>query len=62
MIGSGWEDTDFFSQLKHRFPNGKIVIYNNGKVVHLNEEKENSKWNEYNRQVFEEREEERKKK
>jgi MoaA/NifB/PqqE/SkfB family radical SAM enzyme len=37
-IRAGWEDTDFFLQLKEKY-GGKLVIANDVKVVHLNEEK-----------------------
>ena len=39
FIGSGWEDTDYIYQLKKKYPNGKIILNNNVKLIHINEMK-----------------------
>lgn len=39
-VGSGFEDTDFCFQMCQEFPDGKTVINNQVKVVHINEMKE----------------------
>lgn len=56
FLGSGWEDTMFFSQLKNGCKKlgigTDIVIDNTVKVTHLNNETNNSQWYEYNKQVF----------
>lgn len=57
--GSGWEDTDWFDQLKVKHPGKKIIIDNNIKVVHLNEMKEDMPYFEYNKQVYMKRHNER---
>lgn len=36
---AGWEDTDFFRQIKEKTPTGKFVINNKVQVIHQNEEK-----------------------
>jgi|YelNatPaOPRAMG01_1025707.scaffolds.fasta_scaffold00115_58 MoaA/NifB/PqqE/SkfB family radical SAM enzyme len=51
-IRAGWEDTDFFMQLRRARP-GIFVIANTVQVVHLNEEKnQGGASNEYNRRLF----------
>ncbi|MDZ7373237.1 MAG: radical SAM protein [candidate division KSB1 bacterium] len=51
-IRAGWEDTDFFLQLRKARP-GVFVIANTVQVVHLNEEKnDGGAANEYNRRLF----------
>jgi len=37
--GAGFEDTDFCMQLNEKYPNGKFVIKNTVKLLHLNEMK-----------------------
>ena len=37
--GSGFEDTDFTLNLRERFPNGRVFIANNCKLIHRNEMK-----------------------
>jgi hypothetical protein len=39
FIGSGYEDSDWCNQLNINFPDKKMVINNNCKLVHINEEK-----------------------
>jgi len=39
FIGSGFEDNDFCRQFGREYPNGKFVICNRVKVIHLNEMK-----------------------
>lgn len=60
FIKSGWEDTDFFSEMKKRhieFGYGsKIIIDNNIKVVHLHTATGYDEFFDYNKQVFEENE------
>ena len=52
FIRAGWEDTDFFMQLLQK-ENGFLVIANDVKVVHLNEEKhDGGAKNVYNRELF----------
>jgi len=58
-LGSGWEDTNFLRELQVKHPNKKTIIYNKVKVTHLNEEKNNNPWFEWNKQVFMEDEEKR---
>jgi len=62
--GSGWEDTNFFSELIHKLKKEKlgikIVINNDCKVAHLNTETNNNQWYEYNKQLFLKDEERRK--
>ena len=54
-IRAGWEDTDFFMQMKHALK-GQIVICNDVKVVHLNEEKNTGgTQNTYNQMLFQEK-------
>lgn len=54
-IRAGWEDTDFFMQMKHAL-RGQIVICNDVKVVHLNEEKNiGGTQNIFNQKLFEEK-------
>lgn len=51
-IRAGWEDSDFFMQLREKC-GGKIVIANEVRVVHLNEEKNSGGTeNEHNRKLF----------
>lgn len=51
-IRAGWEDTDFFMQLKEKV-GGKFIIVNQVRVVHLNEEKNcGGTQNTYNEQLF----------
>jgi len=38
-VGSGYEDTDFSFQLQEKYPNGKWIVNNAVKVIHLNEMK-----------------------
>ncbi len=38
-IGSGFEDDDFMNQLGIKYPEGKFLISNKCKLVHLNEKK-----------------------
>jgi len=58
-IGSGFEDTDFCYQLRQKYPAGRFVINNRVRLVHANEQKNqtgefdahnrarfNKKWNE----------------
>ena len=56
FLGSGWEDTCFFFELKDGCKKvgigTDIIIDNTVKVVHLNNETNNNKWFEYNKQVF----------
>lgn len=52
FVRAGWEDTDFFMQMKRRCA-GDFAITNDVRVVHLNEEKNNGGVaNEQNRQLF----------
>ncbi|MHC1728115.1 MAG: radical SAM protein [Syntrophobacteraceae bacterium] len=51
-IQAGWEDTDFFMQLRQKY-GGLIAIANTIRVIHLNEEKNcGGAHNAYNRQLF----------
>ena len=51
-IRAGWEDTDFFMQMKEKY-GGQLVIANEVRVVHLNEEKNNGGTeNHFNRRLF----------
>lgn len=43
FIGSGWEDTDFMAQLRAAYPNGRWLVCNDVKVVHVNEMKNQAK-------------------
>jgi MoaA/NifB/PqqE/SkfB family radical SAM enzyme len=56
MVASGWEDTLFIEQLKHlnkqKGLGTKIMIDNNCKVVHINNASGQSKWNDYNKQIY----------
>lgn len=38
-IGSGYEDDDFCVQLRERYPEGRVVVNNNVRLVHDNEQK-----------------------
>ena len=52
FIRAGWEDTDFFRQLRGKHDN-PLAIANSVKVVHLNEEKERGgAGNVYNQHLF----------
>lgn len=54
-IRAGWEDTDFFMQMKHTLK-GQIVICNDVKVVHVNEEKNTGgTQNTFNQMLFQEK-------
>ncbi len=54
-IRAGWEDTDFFMQMKYAYK-GQIVICNDVKVVHLNEEKNvGGTQNIHNQMLFQEK-------
>lgn len=59
MVASGWEDSLFVEQMKHRLERlglgTKIIIDNNCKVVHLNNATGQNQWNDYNRQIFNQR-------
>jgi MoaA/NifB/PqqE/SkfB family radical SAM enzyme len=51
-VRAGWEDTDFFMQMKQRLSGG-FAIANQVRVVHLNEEKNNGgAQNQQNQQLF----------
>lgn len=39
FIGSGYEDTDYMNRINENFPDLKMVINNDCKLVHLNEQK-----------------------
>jgi len=52
FVRAGWEDTDFFMQMKRDF-SGDFAISNEIRVVHLNEEKNNGGvHNEHNSRLF----------
>jgi glycosyltransferase involved in cell wall biosynthesis len=52
-IGSGFEDSQFCEELKKLYPEGKFVISNICKLIHLNEQKnQTGKWDQFNRQLF----------
>lgn len=38
-IGSGWEDTDYSARLRSIYPDGKWIVVNGARVIHLNEKK-----------------------
>lgn len=50
--GSGWEDNALCHDLYMRFPNAKIMINNECKLIHLNEEKEQKKYLSENKAYF----------
>jgi hypothetical protein len=56
FLGSGWEDSCFFMLLKQGCEKlglgTKIIINNKCKVTHLNEEKNNSIYFNYNKQIY----------
>lgn len=53
FIGSGYEDTDFFNKLNAAYPEKRIVINNNCKVIHHNEEKnQGGKYFEHNKRYY----------
>jgi glycosyltransferase involved in cell wall biosynthesis len=53
--GSGYEDSDFIFQLKDKYPNGKILVSNECRLIHKHEMKNQSKHFEYNKAIFERR-------
>ncbi|MCE5336991.1 MAG: radical SAM protein [Desulfobacteraceae bacterium] len=51
-VTAGWEDSDFFMQLRQKY-GGNVAIANEIRVVHLNEEKEGGGyWNQQNKDLF----------
>ena len=58
FMKSGWEDTDLFKKLLKVRP-GKILITNKCKVTHLNNATGYNEWFHYNKQIYEENENER---
>lgn len=54
FIGSGYEDDDFCAQMAREFPQGKVVINNRVRLIHLNEMKnQNGEYYSKNRAYFE---------
>ncbi|MFH1148541.1 MAG: radical SAM protein [Pseudomonadota bacterium] len=54
-VRAGWEDTDFFMQMKAEY-GGRLAILNGVQVVHLNEEKNvGGVGNDYNRRLFQQK-------
>ena len=52
-IGSGFEDDDFSKQLHRKYPNGKFIVNNKVKLIHLNERKnQQGKFWEHNKKYF----------
>lgn len=51
-LGSGFEDNDFCRQLTAKYPNSRIVIANNCRMIHLNEMKNQSSFDVHNRALF----------
>jgi hypothetical protein len=53
FIGSGYEDTSYMNRLNIAFPNSYMMINNNCKLIHLNEEKEQGGKNfEHNKKTY----------
>lgn len=50
--GSGWEDNALCHDLKMRFPDSRIIINNQCKLIHVNEEKNQKQFLQENKKYF----------
>lgn len=50
--GSGWEDTAIVFDLQQKFPDTMVVINNQCKLIHINEEKNQKKYFNENKEYF----------
>lgn len=52
FLGSQFEDTFYMQCLRHKYPQGKIVIHNACRIIHLNEAKGQSEYYGHNKDLY----------
>jgi hypothetical protein len=52
-IGSGWEDTDFMTEIRTKQPNARFIIRGDVRLVHLNEMKKQGENYNRNKELYE---------